>query len=294
MISRVPLLLTSSVNLAAGAGTVADAAALSSPFRKPIWINEIRWTIRSNLDSPSSGWSPGALVSTRMKIGRVDVTRDFIPIWNLGTSLQWAQASEWLIDATVSNTNAAYAHHRWLLPKPLYVLPGSTLSSSFQRLTASGSPFTGNFTVTVSYAGSYAHPNEPTPKEIAVPYAACWQPTSAGFVTSGELDLANPFQVPLHVQRFVGRLSETSGGVAGFEDFSLTGGAVTVDMKDSKGYVVIKDLTTFSNAFDILRRAWTYQRVLEPKQWYTATVSGMSATQNVGISLIGWRNEVYS
>lgn len=297
--SRAPLLLNASVSLASGGGAVADAVALSSPFRKPVWINEIRWTIGSNLSAPSNGGSQGALVSTQIKVGRVDITRGFIPIWNLGPSLQRADGgddySESILDAATSNTQTQWAHHRWLLPRPLYVLPGTTLSSSFRRSSTSGAPFSGNFTIDVAYAGCYAHPEEPIPKEIAVPFAAVWQPASSAYVISGELDLANPFLVPLHVQRFIGRLSATFGSSAGYEEYSLTNGNVTVMMKDSQGYSIIKDLTTFSNAFDYLRRAWTFQRTLAPKEWYTAYVRGLSGASRVcTVSLIGWRNEVYS
>lgn len=289
-----PMLLAASCQLVAGRTANPDSALLASPFRKPYVIDEVRFQVALPVGDGVGlvpDFNMGGSVRCRLQLGRMAVTRDFVPIWLFGTNLN----SEYLADTTFSGAllGTSFSHFRWRLPRPLYVPAGQQLIASFSR-EIDGSSSTA--TVWIAYAGRYLPPDSKPPKEIDVPYVTTYIGVKDAEVgQSNEKDLVNPFDGPLNVQRMIGRVQlEQSGGIA--EGAGMTASPTTfqgpaVIIKDSYGHNVIGDFAAFSEVFSLVRRGWTFHRVLEPRERYHLYYRGIPTAGTVMVSLVGWRKE---
>jgi len=264
-------------------------------------LDEVRWTVFSDHPGPIfARWNWGGRIRTKLRMGRIALTgtRDggnFVPLWNFcappnGSAIAVEQES------SVLGVIQAVSHYVWKLPKPLIVPRGSVLSSEFFR-PIDTLPFVA--TVSVAYSGIYLPPTYKMTAEMAVPYVTLFEPagaTASSAFLSSELDLVNPFLVPLHVQRFIGRIED---GVPPSQMFEVVSPSVpTVTMKDSWGNNVVRDFTAFATVFDSLRRAWTFGKVLNPKERYMVSLLNVTTALPVPvprpmISMVGWRNEVF-
>lgn len=280
-----PYLPSAQVTLAAGVGgIVPDAGQLVSPFRAPLVIHAVNFMVRyPNADSTSLNIQCGASVRARFRVGNLSLSDAAIPLWVHGTSLP-DESAGYVTDAAFIGTNVSM--YRWVLPRPLYIPPGSILLPQFQR-DADGMPE--DMDVLVSYEAAIPLPGAPAPKVMHLPVLALFSPeetTAAASFTSGATELHNPFQDEVHVQRLIGRIrvrnAAPGGGVlANISELVghlVPGGGLSVaealvSLRDSLGYDVVKTPTPFADVFDVTRRAWTFERTLEPKEWYRAQVS---------------------
>ena len=277
-----PLVLNTSVTLAANGTAVADSAALASPFREPLVIDEVRWSIRV-ADATRTAANMGYCVRTALTLGQWGLTNGMLPIWILGTSLQENGYAEEVQDAQWVAANPIFSNYRWRFPKPLYVAPGQALRSGFQRI---GDSVSGNAIINVAYSGRYALPEDaPKDGQIDVPWATAFLPgTGQTTYISSEQSLDNPFLVPLKVQRLTFREANT--------DYSENANSTAkLTMKDSTGTDVIKDMVLANRAIDYLRRAWTFQRILSPRERYDVKIAEASASKEFQMAMIGSRKE---
>ena len=199
------------------------------------------------------------------------------------------------------STTRNKSFYLWRLPKPLFVPPGSVLNASISRLAADGWSLddTDALPVTIAYACRALPQGTPVPREIAVPYVGVWVDDLGGTneTNSGD-NLKNPFQLPLHVQRFVGRLrqyyADGTNASDRENDFSSSTD-FTVAMKDSNGRDLIRDLLAFNEVFDLQTRSWLCPFTLGPRERIIARVGGKvtatSTTLEPIISMIGYRFE---
>lgn len=280
------MLLSSSCDVLSGNSAIPDYGQLSYPFRKAIVIEEIRWTLRC---TEASSANLGALVLTKMQLGQKYLMRDAVPIWLLGTSMTRLQEQG---TDTGLTTTVNYSHYRWRLPEPLYLEAGQVLAPVFSR-GADGFP---SINVQVSYVGRTVPPNQPRPVVIPVPYAASFVTTSAIYEQSNEKHLFNPFDVPIRVQRFTGRVLEFEAGTSADVAKKLTpapgDAGVTIQIFDSWGGKVVPDRTGPSDVFDSSRAAWTVDTILPPKGVYEVRVWDIgAASERVHIAMIGVREE---
>lgn len=286
-----PVLMSSSVAVTANSSNAPSLADLVYPYRKALWIEEIRWTLRL---ATSTALNLGALVYSKMQLGRHFLARDATPIWLHGTRM--AASQEVGLDTALA-TDTCYSHYRWRLPEPLYLEAGQVLTPTFSR----GNDGFGSITVQVTYVGRTAAPRESAPKIIRVPYVAPFVTTLTNvYQQSNERHLFNPFEKPLRVQRLTGRmLSFTSGTtcqeVIGFTP-ATTGALATVLINDSWGGKMVNDRSGPADVFDIERAAWLVDTEMpakglyEVKAWNITAGVGNSAQLHVG--LIGSREEV--
>jgi hypothetical protein len=281
-----PVLLASSCDVADGNAANPDSSQLTYPYRKAIWIDEIRWLLRIQ---SATALQLGALMSTKLQFGRHYLMRDPVPLWSLGTSMGRTQegATDTAL-ATVFN----YASYRWRLPVPLYLPPGEVLRSTFLRL---GDGF-GSMNVQVAYAGRTASVSQPVPSIVPIPYAASWATTIGNtYEQSNEKHLFNPFDVPLQVQRMTGRVLTFTSGVTASESNAFTpataGAGVTLRMNDSWGGKMVNDYTGPSDIFDFARAAWTVDTLMPPKGVYEVQAWNIPATKRVYVAIVGTREE---
>lgn len=311
-VGGVPLLLESSVSLASGGSALPDVRELQNPYRTPFVIDEIVFLLRWIRSGGTDFTNFGASIRARFAMGRVSVTSDHVPVWSFGPQIQGnsnvppptnnlvegqSGLSGGVDSAGQLNT---YSSFKWKLPVPLLVPPGNTLVPSFLR---SADGMSGNVSVYVSYAGRRLESTFRMPADIDVPYVALYA-TERGADTgiSSELHLVNPFLVPMRVQRLTGRVEQILANPVPFgnvqEDFALglldfpTDFGIT--MEDTYGYKVVKSTTPVGHVFDLPRRAWTFNKVLLPKERYTVRLNGTAGSMSnrlLTIAMIGHRKE---
>lgn len=291
-----PFRVSSQVTIASGGSAVADSGALAQPNRQPYWVDEISWVIRIPLTAAqTSGLSAGALINTKLNLGRHIVSADFIPIHCYAPCLQSTSLSEKSRETAISGVGnrVSFSNYRWKLPKPLFVPPGMPLVSGFQRI---GDGFNSAL-VTVSYGGRYVSKYESKPKEIDVPYVSAFLPDPSAAIyaaRSNDKHLGNDLTVPLHCQRIMGRATLVTSTVVSDVPSTATPNQTDAQivMKDSSGVNIIRDFLGFSRVFDSNRRAWTFNRILEPNDYYQVYLQLIPANVRIQLALIGSRKVV--
>lgn len=308
--TEAPLLLSARVNVLANGTAVADSAALSSPIRRPYVIDEIRFTASAAItavgSAPGVNW--GGFIRAKLSLGRIPLTNGFIYIWLFGTAINSEMTVQPEVGGVSPTTRWTFAHFRWKLPKPLYIPVGQTLTCEILR---DADPITPAFTtegtnnsvtVDIGYTGRYLKPTADVPSVLEVPYVTQYlPPVNAGAAHSSENDLVNPFLMPINIQRMIGRLRFVSTST-GLGETTENGDLTTpvVQIRDSWGHNVLNDFTPFLYVFHYPRRAWTFHRILEPKERYNVilrdipTQPPLTAPEEIRpmISIVGWREEL--
>jgi len=263
---------------------------MAYPFRRPIIIDEIRWTLQY---SAHGSRNTGALVYTKMTLGNNYLMRDPVPIWLLGTLMDLNQEQIGNLGSLFA-TNTTYAHYRWRLPEPLYVDAGEVLRSTFSR-TLDGF---NSITVQVTYVGRTVAPGSPRPGVVAVPYAAPFI-TDLGntYQQSNEKHLFNPFNKPIRVQRLTGRVQSFVSGTTSSNVEVITPPAasfsnfMTLQIEDSWGGKIVSKNTGVSDIVDVPRAAWTFDTVMPPKGMYLVQAWNIQAAQILHMAMVGVREE---
>jgi len=290
-----PLLLGTSVTLTApGETAIPKVAHLQNPFRTSTLIDEVRFTIKSMVTSePATGM--GGIIHAKFALGRIALSEKFVPIWNYGTLFTTHLENEVAQQEGQFATYCTFSHYRWILPKPLFVPEGNQLVPTFLRDPTMGTD-AGTVTVNVAYAGRALQPGARIPTKLNVPFVGYFEhPSTSEYSQSDAKDLYNPFQVPLRIQRLVGRV--LTGTFDGVTAGVISPIAPQLKIIDSNGYSIVDNssanYTPFNAIFDAQRRAWTYNRALKAKEWITVQSRFPGgATVRLQISAVGYREEV--
>lgn len=299
-----PILLSGQVSINPGQTVSAPTQDLTSPFREAIWVDSIHWTAFGRPGSPVQvlPWNWGGTIRTRLVLGRTELTRNrnnaFVPIWNFGPQVNDNSASL-QFDRESADPSVAASFYKWKLPRPLYVPPGMSLQSEFSR-TADGGP--NGVVVSVGYAGRYVDPSLPTLHEIDVPLVCFAEAagTLASFM-SNENDFVNPYLTTYFTQRFILRAQETRDVGSGpyLSEATNLNTVAQVKVQDTYGVNIVRDFLDWNTGvvFDANRRAWTFNKTLEPKERYNVQfrppVGSATFGADLMLSLVGWRKEAF-
>lgn len=301
----VPILLSSSVTLSEGETKSPDLGRLQNIFRSPMVIDEIRFMLTATIAS-TEVHNFGGSVRARFKMGRIDLSDQFVPIWLHGPILEDAflniEGNIILVPPLNPGEEHVVGHFRWVLPRPLFVPVGNVLAPTFSRQHDFRG---GTVNVDVVYCCRRLPAGTPTPNEIDVPFIGVFVAPEmtagdSGVALSTARDLFNPFTRELYVQRFLGRVQQRTAGNPNldriFDGTTSLGGNTTIRIQDSKGYNITRDFVPWTHVFDVNRRAWTFRRSLAPKEWYAVQILVPLADRDVyfqpQISMVGWRKEV--
>ena len=293
-----PIILSSVLTVPPNSKIEAVTPDLANQSKTPMWVDEIR--IHS--ETPTIEGQPLLTLFQlrfRFALGRHPLTSDFIPAPLLGKVLNETQDRQ----AGPLDTDTGYVS--WRLPRPLYVPPGGFLvPTCFNSLD----PYVNRTAnVRVSYVGRSIESAMIEPKRIDIPWVAMFLgetrvggPDAIFVEESRESDLYNPFDVPLRVQRFIGRIP----WIADLNQMServpiMTSGLHSlVRMTTSEGHHAIKEPTPFGHVFNVTDRSWNAASILKPKGFYLATIDEdftAAVFENYAfqtlISMIGSREE---
>jgi hypothetical protein len=315
-----PIHLTASVAgmppSASGVGVNVKALKNSGPG--PIELLGMKFRLRS-----PGVIANGALVDCRLDLGSYPLTNGFVPIYSFG------RAQNIVAEQVMSPGNPpGFVYSEYIVPfsRPLYLPVGAVVRPQFRHKGQS----TAAVDVQISMFGRMLSEKAPLPKKLMLPYWAAYacKTFTLGTVdsdTSSESDLYNPFETPLHLERFVGRISfiasnlvfsaATGSPVAMTEleqgalaplgnngGLGDTLGQITCQIVDSNGYPVVKKPTPFRLVFDAITRSWPLTNDLPPGGYYVVTLNNLPWTSQFGspfgvaavtaqpcVSMVGWR-----
>lgn len=296
--SAKPIHLTASVTLAPGQQASPNVRALINPSGGPMMIDEIKFEIGA------ARLVAGALVSCKLALGKIPLTSDFVPIYNF-MRCDYPNAEEHQVGETAESGVAGYGQFTWRLAKPLYVPATGIVIPIFKH-----SDFLNTtITVRISYSCRILPTGTPLPSTIYVPFVAGWTgiPATADASTtttdsSPENALANPFDVPLHVERITGRLGLFRPSNSLVVESALVvyetetdDDVCMVKMRASSGDPVVMQATPFRHVFSGPLRSMELPHVMPPGSFYVVDTSFLAANALTNayavpsVAIVGWR-----
>lgn len=251
-----------------GTGLPLDANKLSNVFKRPIEIREIRFAVVTPLSTLTADMWFGGVIQAILEIAGHSVTQDYVPVGVLGSPQQ--PVTEAVSDAANVGTTPSIANYfRWVLPKPV-VLPPETGVRGNIRLDAMNmlsNGKNGNMTtaftaaVTTTVVGRYLDRGFKLPRTQAIPYATAWVGNRDG-TRSQQLNLTNPFEMPLQVEKFVGRANEIVSATSMIDGAHLVG---NITMRGASGCDIVGVPTPFDRVFDYQTRSLRVPHTLPRK-----------------------------
>ncbi len=278
-----------------------DMSTLVNTAKEAMLINTITITTEGN-----GGYECGGLVFVSFQVGRFKLMNAPVPVWMLTPN---PRSDNYYQAQTIDSISRRWHTYRWVLPKPLYVPAGEALVPTFSRESDS---HTDDIDITISYAGHVVE-RIPRPVVVDVPFVAnvigtggtvsAWEGVAAG--------LGNPFNVPLQIQRLIGRIrtpnlttkyldSVVSSGSGGAQAAApLDGGYLTDDgsagvltrIRDSVGVDLVKDPIPFDALFSGKSRMWPFERTLARREYLSVYFRDVPTNTNPMIAMIASRQE---
>jgi hypothetical protein len=323
-----PVILSDSVTLAEGENKQMDVQALSNVFDTPMVIDEIRTQISlPDIDLQVANF--GGSVRLQLTVGRYALSDTYIPVGCLGTMFDGGELDLTGITPQVYSPESTYGYiisdpttvgyFRWKLPRPLVCPIGMPLQAKISRQVEGLSeiyPDTDPLTVNVSYAGRAAKKHLPPDITVPIPYVGFFENvfSSASVATSGQLDLYNPFQSPLTVQRLIGRWQNIylDTGTPGDSwiglDQSETSGSTSIlfpstQIRTFSGFFITNGFIPGQAIFEANTRSLPMNILLERSEGIEVIIDATAGIPSTGaqptptgsntslVTMIGWRNE---
>lgn len=281
-----------------------EQTSLQNPFRTAMLIDSFKFFF---LLTPHADFQDFLNLAFRMwvkiDLGREPLTHNYVPVGLVSPLVQESPPLEGLNNAIAQNLPKQ--SFTWPLKRPLYVPPTEQLIVRAMLKDPYGGSGMTIFPY-VAISGRSLARNAPVPEEVYFPWAAAFvSPDVENFgntlftQTTGETDLVNPFNQPVNVQRFMGRMYNSALFGPGVDQFEETPNGLSsrtlVRCADSKGTIIVRDPTPFSQLFFYGLRSWEPGGLAEPKSFYIFSVDQDysdvqdSGSAGFGISLVGDR-----
>lgn len=284
-----PISLTASGTIKNGSVGGVNADALYSPYGLPMEIYEIKWML-----SAPTNQVLGAGMGCSLELGDLKLTNGYVPInayckMILSTLRggDFVDYSMGYTDGEEVQTTPSWANFVWRLRRPIFVPAGSVILPKFQHRNL----IPDDISVQVIYSGTTL-PSSYRPKRLVLPWVAYWAGagvaySDASVQTSLESDLVNPWDEPLLVHRFVGRMNYSGNitSVPPSERFATAydgtgnglaeqaGNHFTLQMVHSSGANIIQSPTKFESVFYSGTRAWDVNVEIAPKSYFVISLN---------------------
>jgi hypothetical protein len=302
-----PILVSAELALAPGATGTPNLSELSFGSRYAVMVDEIRFRISSI--SKVNPLVPGGFlqdlrgnIRVQLKIGRLDITDSFTPLWSLGrvnsNDIYYEDISA---DAAslVAGESRAITACVWRLPTPLYLPPSAIIQPTFQYEGGSASTIgvtlpTANINIAV--AGRAILPGQPVPSRWPIPFSLFYEASPAPYAVNPGSQLVNATRHDMHVQRLTLRVWDQRNVVAvptvryGADWLGTTANepaetALQYRIRDRLGTYVTKDFVAGPLLVDLNSRSWFMDTILPPDDYLrvevqqqpnpTSTVTGL-------------------
>lgn len=322
------LVLYAACNVSPNSEALPNTAALKNPYDLPMEIREIRFRIYPLTTQFASTASvdvdpfefrrvTGQSLGVKMDLADVTIVDAQVPISSFGTQRDCADFSG--VNGVFANsginppgvvnqlavytseaglTFAAPVSYSWRLKYPMYVPPGGVLVPTFEHLGQTHL----SLHVDVIYVCNSLPASYKPPAKLMYPWVGSYSSksfdnftaTAAGRDQSTELDLLNPFSVPLEVSRLVGGLGLTfnsansiGDAIEDFGDHRMRLG--TVKARSSQGDELARSPTRFAGLFPTTWRAWDIPHgwIMAPYDYYRLALSVDAVDYNTTDSVQG-------
>lgn len=321
--------------VAKGPDAGAGSGSLVNFYPYPMKVKDIvfdwDWTVPSRGVQQTYGAPLGDAIRIRAGYRNHPLTNGYVPVNLLGRTRNWQASTPSFIQAA----QTVHSTFVWEFPTPMWLPPNVplTISALHQNDFAVQSAATSTLSLDITIRGELDEVGI-IPRYIDIPYASAFlgavqstvgPPTGvAPPVTerSGQSDLYNPFDVPLSVERLSYEISLSSHGKDGAtnanfaptdstsaqdqtaqilagQNYGLDRRYVTMKLAAAVGRALIKDLIPIGAVLSANDRSLDLRTVLDPKQFYIATIVSQFPTftdrgsqpfqMRTGVSIIGSR-----
>lgn len=277
-----PLFLQSIIGPFPIIGSVGSSIPLEiyNPNKTAMLIDQLRFSTRE---------ATATEIGSAKIIMAIEVLLGSIPLTNKHITLGALAPRYFGETAPADNTRGpgGDAGLTWHFPKPLYVPPGVQLTVNVkrQKLYPGDVSVTNAVPLVVSAVGRSLPDDFPIPGKINIPWVTETQcNTSAVRFVSGDSDLVNSNDVPLHVTQFVGI---NFNAERGYE----TPADLTVQMSLSNGTLLVRDALPFFLAFPPDRGILPVSAQLQPGSFVrceleTTVPSGAEDFDGIGFTAV--------
>lgn len=314
-----PIILTASLTLQPGATGSPNLGSLTNPYGLPMELLEVRFSVAPVSTSTSFNTVAGLGIGVKADLGTIAVIDSDCPVSLLGTYRDAGNpsyatnndgVSVWLPTSSSTQANAVNSYG-WRLKYPLYMPGKATLNVNFHHLATVPVPIK----IWVSYH-CRMRPKGYKPARLMVPWV-CNYSSKAFQVTnnaaadsdsSSELDLVNPFSVPLEVVRLAGGYASVTlnptavNSSSEIINLAQTGQYTFVQMATAQGDEVVFSQTPFEALFPAAWRTWDLPDgiTFSPGEWlkvaltrtaldYDPSAATLQGTSNYAVTLTGYR-----
>jgi hypothetical protein len=313
-----PILVSTELALAPGQTASPALSDLTFGSRYAVLIEEIHFRVYSISKDVTT--LPGGFlddlrgnIRVNLKIGRLDITDGFTPIWSLGrvnsNDIYYQQVSLDGVSAVPGQSRVVTAC-TWRLPVPLYMPPSALIQPTFSYAT--GSALTQALTlptanINIAIAGRAVLPNQPVPARWPIPFSLFYEAPPAPFSVNPGSQLVNASRNDFHIQRMTLRVWDQRSvadptvqfgadwlGVTANEPAST---ALQYRMRDRLGTSITKDFVPGPLLVDLNSRSWFMDTILPPDDYYRLEVQQQPnpASATIGLwthaALVGARME---
>ncbi len=274
-----PIHLIAQTTVQSGGSSGVNQEALRNPLDLPMEILEIKFQIRAVTSLPQTTNTPvltGASIAAEFALDSIPLTAGFVPLWCFGKSLRVDLAEVQPFEIT--NGPNFHGHYRWRLSSPLFIAPGQVLTPKFAHLGDTPAALK----VIVSYSGRTLPKGYQPKKTLTVPYAAYYASkvfngfNGADTDTSKETDLRNPFDIPIRVERLVGRINSkntTSLGTVFTDQPDFGADLLTTRIYSSAGEPLVPAFSIFQLVFNHTTKTWECPHLMPPRSFYLVELS---------------------
>lgn len=292
-----PIILSTEINLGDGyAERLIDGDDLKSPARTPMWVDEIRFTIRGDEgdSGPFQSRNNGAsIIDLEMTFAGEKLNPVRAPLLPTCAPRDRLSGVRLNMTAPAATDPSTAERQTWRFAKPLFVEPRQSFGGRVIKYGAAGST-AGNFgagpdfvnaQLRIDVVGRALASGTPAPRELDLPFASgyrgpIWDATQARVATdqTGDDELANPFTTALAIDYLGARAilakSDVGGDVtdpstAAFRPAPMAlANGVGLRLSDSFGNGIIRDSVPLSLAVPWTKRAWRMKTVLPPRSFF--------------------------
>ncbi|MFZ2152122.1 MAG: hypothetical protein WAV09_03380 [Minisyncoccia bacterium] len=298
-----PLLLWGSVIAQPNVDSAVPNEQLANPFQLPMELLAIRFRLVPQVtEDDTNARVTGGAVKVKIDLGPASVASD-IPISLFGNMRDTFENGAQVFAGPSAAADAGLAYptmYEWRLKYPLFIPKGKVATAVFTPIGLNPMPVR----VDVLYICRSWDPTKPEPRITKVPWAASFESKTFRYAdgigadksVSSNLDVSNPFGVPLELSRIGGRcttlaLSAESGAQTDlvYEDPNEFRQVLsTVRMRSSRGFDLIRTPVPFEGVFPINWRAWEINSgwSMAPQEYYRVQVDTIAIANTIDSSLI--------
>lgn len=309
-----PLILWGSVIANPNVDSAVPNEQLANPFGLPMELLAIRFRLLPTSTAPEDNARvTGGGVKVKLDLGPVAVASD-IPIALLGDMRDTYENGSAEFSDSDTADYVLPTSYDWRLKHPLFIPAGKVLAAVFTPIGVNPLPVR----IDVMYICRTWDPNMPEPKKCKAPWAASFESKAFRYENaapkdesvSSNLDVLNPFGIPLELARISGRCTALNlSAIAStqenyiYEDLcEMRQVLSTLRMRSSRGFDLIRTPVPFAGVFPPNWRSWDILDgwSMAPQEYYRVQINTIAvpdvvaathvATAQFSVGIVGYRD----